>query len=252
MGNEYFSVALVELEDGPKELRGPLPNAWLARMLVDTDVEPAGETDGDLDLVLTKNGSDVLVQGRLRTRVSLPCARTLDPAVYAISAEVFLLLAPASAGPHSAERSSKRRQRKAKKETPAKRGPKKQGGWEQDPEMTEQDAAQDTYSGDQVVLDSFLREFVLLELPMVPLREDLRDSPFEANPPLPDAHRASGAQHSTSPTGGTVPPGGAAECDKAVGSPLPGGHQPSETDDQPIDPRLSPLVALKAMLEKKE
>ena len=55
---------------------------------------------------------------------------------------------------------------------------------------------------------------------MVPLREDLRNAPFEANPPLPGASASS--------------------------------EQGSEGTEKPLDPRLSPLAALKAKLEKKE
>src|SRR5690606_20696570 len=126
---------------------------------------------------LTKNGADVLVRGTLSVTVSLPCARTLDPAIYHLKPDVFLMLTPASGG--EAQRSP---HRDRQKNAPRGKKPTKKGSWENDPVLSDDDAARDTYVGDQIVLDDFLREFILLELPMLPLREDLRGLPFEANP----------------------------------------------------------------------
>ena len=75
-------------------------------------------------------------------------------------------------------------------------------------------AAQDTYDGEQVVLDSFVREFILLDLPMTPLRSDL--------PLAEDAAIA--------------PPSGSA--DSAAGT------------EQTVDPRLAPLAAIAHRLRK--
>lgn len=208
-----FTVSIHDLESGPKELRAPLSDVWLRHSLRDTDVEPAGKEDGAVAVTLTKNGLDVLVQGRLEATVSVPCARTLDPAIYRIRPEVFLVLSPAAKG--SAPRG--RRQRGSTK-SDVNRG--ERGGWERDPVMKREDAAQDTYSGDMVILDDFLREFILLEVPMVPLREDLRGEANEANPPLP--------QHMGPNT------------------------RTGAGDEKPLDPRLSPLAEIKARLEKKE
>jgi uncharacterized metal-binding protein YceD (DUF177 family) len=78
--------------------------------------------------------------------------------------------------------------------------------------LSDEDAGKDTYDGHEVVLDDFVREFVILELPMFPRRSDLPIDQTAANPPLP-----AGSQ--------------------------PGG-------DKPLDPRLSPLAELKSRLEK--
>lgn len=201
-----------ELDDGPKELSGPLTREWLSHILRDTDVQPEGPDPGDLNLWLTKTGPDVLVQGSLRAVVSLPCARTLDPAIYRLRAEVFLMLTPAAGAANSA-----RRRRPEREKPPGAKKAAKKAGWETDPELSDEEAALDTYSGELIVLDEFLREFILLEVPMVPLREDLRGVPFEANPPLPDA-----------------------------------GPSEENSAEKPIDPRLSPLRDLKARLENKE
>jgi len=72
--------------------------------------------------------------------------------------------------------------------------------------MDADDAAMDTYFGDEVVLDGFVREAILLELPMFPLC-------FDACPGI-------GARPSESV--------------------LP------ETEDPNIDPRLAPLLELRS------
>lgn len=216
-----FSVSLGDLEDGPKEMTGPLTPEWLRNLLQDTEVEPVGDAAGRLDVTLTKNGVEVLVQGYMDLTVSVPCARTLDPAIYRLRPEVFLMLSPAG-GSDAGIRAGGHRDRTERRGKKAEKKSDKKGGWEKDPELSEEDAASDTYSGDQIVLDNFLREFILLEIPMLPLREDLRDVPFEANPPLPAA--------------------GASVQDAAV----------AESGETPLDPRLSPLRDLKARLEKKE
>jgi len=232
-----YAVPLRDLEDGPKTLRGAVSDAWLAHQLADTDVTPAGQDDGALDVTLTKNGRDVLVRGRLTVTVQVPCARTLDPAVYRVSPEVFLLLGPKAGGAgegggHRAGRSPHRAATTAGAGPRAQaaregRGASKGSGesWDQDGLLDPADAARDTYSGDHVVLDEFLREFILLEIPMVPLREDLRKAPFEATPSPPG-----------SPSAG--------ESSRVAKSELSGPEE--------LDPRLSPLIALKARLEQKE
>lgn len=226
-----FYATLHELEDGPKELTGAITDDWLRHILEDTDVTPAGTNDGVLDVLLTKTGHDVLVQGHLTAHVSVPCARTLDPAHYRVRPEVFLMLVPAAKRPgqgaepkHGHRKGTAPHPNRDAERKSGKNAGKSGGNWDSDPILSDEDAAQDTYFGDQVVLDHFIREFILLEVPMIPLREDLRGTGFEANPPLPD-------------TGGA--------WSKTDAS-------PSGSADRPLDPRFSALAELKAQLEKKE
>ena len=69
---------------------------------------------------------------------------------------------------------------------PEKKGGRKRRGWSDDPELREADAATDTYAGEQVVLDHFVREFLVLEIPMV-VHKDLRSEPASAIAPPPAA-----------------------------------------------------------------
>lgn len=222
--SKNFCVGLHELEDGPRELEGTVSAEWLDKLLDDTDVRHGSDEAGRLSLVLTKNGPDVLVQGFLDVTIGVPCARTLDPAIYRIRPDIFLLLSPKSGAPAT----PKSPRRAHGKKNAATRAGGRHSDEDQDEELSGEEAARDTYSGDQIVLDEFLREFILLEVPMIPLREDLRDLPFEANPPLPgDQDHASGNSASRN-----------------------GASKASEVDS--LDPRLSPLREIKARLEKKE
>jgi uncharacterized metal-binding protein YceD (DUF177 family) len=225
MVSARFIIRIPDLESGPKIVRAPIPPEWLDEILEDTEVRHAGGP-GELSLSATKSGQDVLIRGNLTVTVQVPCARTLDPAIYELKPDIFLLLSPARRGAEGgrAERArparaggDRARPEKGRSEpvkpaeTRAKsKGTRGTGGWESDPELTDEGAATDTYSGDDLVLDKFLREFILLEVPMVPLREDLRDSDFEARPRLP------------------------------------------ESQERAADPRLSPLALLKDRLEKKD
>jgi uncharacterized metal-binding protein YceD (DUF177 family) len=260
-----YVVPLRDLEDGPKTLRQPISDAWLSQQLSDADAAPAGQSDGFLDVTLTKSGRDVLVRGRLAVTVQVPCARTLDPAVYRVTPEVFLLLGPkaggaAEAGPHRGGRSEERGTNRAHgprgaaaRGTAGRQGTARGaqaatksggGGWEEDSLLDEEDAARDTYSGEQVVLDDFLREFILLEIPMVPLREDLRKAPFEATPSPPGSPSAG----DSSPSSHLQP--AESEVTRSEAGQSEAGQSAKAAEK--VDPRLSPLVALKARLEKKE
>ena len=235
MASPLFAIPVRDLDNGPKVIQGPMPAEFLGALLADTDVSPYGETEAKLSLTIENTNPQILIRGNMDVTVAVPCARTLDPAVYRLQPDVFLLLAPAGADPHKSQSVQKRSRaprtperlaevaaKKAAAGKPPTRPSKpKVGAWDNDPELGEQDAAVDTYTGDQIVLDDFIREFILLEIPMVPLREDLRSLPIEASPPPPSGDPRAKA-----------------------GS---GAHE-----EKPLDPRLSPLAALKAKLEQKK
>lgn len=180
MSKNLLVVPVADLERGPRDVEWELGEAWLGRALEGTDASPRGV--GSFSARLTKNGKEVLVQGHARASVEVPDARTLEPVALTLESEVFLMLAPAptSVGP--------KRMRKAAKK-PAETGQKKPArGWKDDPELTQAEAGQDSYSGDEVVLDEFVREFLLLELPMV-VHKDLPtdQAPGIAPPPAPES-----------------------------------------------------------------
>jgi uncharacterized metal-binding protein YceD (DUF177 family) len=224
-----FVVSLTDLERGPKQVTWPISATWLARALEGTEAVP-GDRPGELEIEFSKNGREVMARGQLSVDVTMPCSRTLEPVPVEVASEVFLLLTPATTldvgarRPRRVDRESPRDAREkgttgkaAEKSTHSKGRPsgKQSGGgagWVEDPVLTEQDAARDTYSGEQIVLDRFVREFILLELPMFPMQKGL---PSEE----PATIAASGVEPSA---------------------------------ERPIDPRLLPLVEIASRLRNKE
>jgi uncharacterized metal-binding protein YceD (DUF177 family) len=188
MDRPLFSVPLADLETGEREIDQEIPVGWLASALEGTEAVPRG-LPGRLEVTVSKSGREVMVRGHARAAVTMPCARTLDPVDFDLDAEVFLLLMPAAVAPHPPKaltpaQAKKREQRENQPKKPALRPAKAR---EEAPPLVEEDAARDTYDGDRVVLDAFVREFLVLELPMVPLREDLRSgaTPAIERPPAP-------------------------------------------------------------------
>jgi uncharacterized protein len=231
-----FVVSVKDLDDGPKTLSGEISIDWLRNALEGSEATPA-DRGGSLEVHLSKNGGrEVLVRGVVRVSVIVPCARTLAPIALDLSPEILLLLRRTEAAPErqrgAAAPDAKPRAKRAKRERGDSTGAapegagarhgrpggnhgtraQPRGGWDDDPELGPIDAAQDTFEGEQIVLDPFIREFILLELPLFPVRQDLPSLPVEARASAPD-------------------------------------FQESETS---IDPRLAPLAELKDRLAQKQ
>jgi len=225
MSRPELVVPVADLEQGPKHSQFVLSEAWLRRALEGTEataVEP-----GKVVATLTKNGSSVLVRGEVVADLTMPCVVTLDPVPVPVRVELVLMLSQQGGGSTNHEgHVARRRARPERAETAKipgktadpraetrKRGDKGDGHWEDTPLLSDEIAGQDTYDGHEIVLDDFVREFLILELPMFPRRSDLPTEQTAANPPLPADSQ-------------------------------PGG-------DKPLDPRLSPLAELKSRLEQK-
>jgi uncharacterized metal-binding protein YceD (DUF177 family) len=194
-----FVVRLADLERGPKRVSFPLTLPFLGWAFADTEVEAQGE--GSLELELTKTGEEVMVRGGAQVHVHVPCVVTLDPLPFELKPEIFLLLYPEPKTTAAGEKGKNKGKRAGKRAE------------EPEPELSTEDAARDTYKGEEVVLDSFVREFLLLELPAYPRRSDLPSSE-----------------------------------ERLSSRPL---DQP-EASEKPVDPRLSPLLALAGRLKTKK
>lgn len=185
-----FSVPLADLDYGEREIDEEIPPAWLTQTLEGTEATVRSKP-GRLVVTISKNGREVMVRGKARAYVTMPCARTLDPVDFDLEPDIFLLLAPPGEGaPRPTAKAQPGQGKKPADKKPAERKPK--GGRErrkreEEAVLAEEEAARDTYEADRVTLDRFLREFLLLELPMVPLREDLRSeaTPAIERPPEP-------------------------------------------------------------------
>lgn len=163
MSSSQFNVAVADVERSEQHRTWDVPIAWLSTALAGTEAAPT-ERAGRLTVSVLKNGRQFLIRGKISVQVQLPCARTLDPAIYDLSPELFLML-NRELGDDGPRRARHRHKPKENEEADA---------------LTEEDAAFDTFLGDIIHLDDFVREQILLELPMVPLRSDLRLDPSPA------------------------------------------------------------------------
>jgi uncharacterized protein len=160
MNPSLFSVAVADVERDEQQRTWDIPLAWLSWALADSEAEGTSKT-GRLTASLMKSGSQFMVRGQIRVQVQLPCARTLDPVVYDLAPELFLMLTREPGATTSTER-PRRRTRNSPPEDA------------EEPLLSDEDAANDVFRGETIQLDKFVREQVLLELPMFPLRSDLR------------------------------------------------------------------------------
>jgi uncharacterized protein len=146
-----FIVPIHDLDVAGEDARFAITPAWLRGALEGCEAQPAGP-DGLLDVHLSKTGHEVLVQGQVDVRLTVPCARCLAPVEVRPHVELSLLLSPSAGAPKGAP----------------KAGPK--GGPKGDEAEFDGDEADvDTYDGEEVVLDRFVREAILLESPTFPL-----------------------------------------------------------------------------------
>ncbi|MGK3963081.1 DUF177 domain-containing protein [Sorangium sp. So ce118] len=213
-----FAVSANDIDISGLSLDMSVPTDWLNAELADADV--TGRAPGHLSARLSRTGNEIVVRGRVKAPVATPCARCLSPAPLDIDAELSLLLRPApkaeTHGPgHRHRRDDGGRNGAAKAEPKVK---------EAEYEFTADEADVDTYDGETVVLDPFIREAILLEMPNFPLCS-------EACPGIGPA-----ASREDRQGGSSTLVGGAVEEDEAA----PG-----------LDPRLAPLSALREKLGQK-
>jgi len=125
------------------------------------------------------------VRGKAEVSITMPCVVTMDPLSFELRPEILLLLGPGPAtAPVPKTKASAKTPAATASSSPAKK--KKSKKWGDEPELSDNEAGRDTFSGDLVVLDDFVREFILLELPMYPRRSDLPSPGDAASPPAPE------------------------------------------------------------------
>jgi DUF177 domain-containing protein len=172
-----FSVPVRDLERSDLRRSWEIPVEWLGWALADSEAQPDGKP-GTLELYLKKQGREILVKGRALASVTMPCARTLEPVPVALDAEILLLLVPRPTPAANAPKAPRRQRKGALEPRRSERAADAEAEDAASELLSAEQAARDEYSGEQVELDAFVREHLLLELPLFPVRSDL---PFEAN-----------------------------------------------------------------------
>jgi uncharacterized protein len=211
-----FVIPAADIDAAGRSIDADLAVEWLDKQLAECDAK--AHQLGHLAVRLSRSGNEIVVRGRVRAAVEVPCGRCLAPAKLNIDAELGLLLQPARPAPPEPGTTKAGKKRKgAAAATPAtdaiapvkaagkKRAPKEKDLPEYEFSSGEADA--DTYDGETVVLDDFVREAILLEIPIFPL------------------------------------------CSEACPGIAPGSSDKVDDGDLPrVDPRLAPLGALRAAL----
>jgi DUF177 domain-containing protein len=158
-----FVVPIHDLDVEGREVSFPITAAWLRGALEACEMQPAGP-EGRLEAHLTKTGNEVLVQAQVDVVLTIACARCLQPVQLRPAIELALLLYPASS-----VASPRRRPSRAAEPPSAHRPAASRAAEPGDGDISGEEADLDTYEGDEVVLDRFVREAVLLESPIFPL-----------------------------------------------------------------------------------
>jgi uncharacterized protein len=189
-------------------LEAELPPSWLDAQLEEASAVALGSGRVSARLS-SSGRADVVVRGEVEAKVRVPCARCLGPAELDLHGELSLLLQPRPGLAHEHGGSSGRRAPRASSPKPGSAGqakasskgevaqassvasaPKardsvrgassaKRGAGVRaaaaakatlpEYEFSSEEAEVDEYDGERVVLDSFVREALLLELPSFPL-----------------------------------------------------------------------------------
>lgn len=127
---------------GPHPLTVEIPVAWMREILADTDAAILAPGRARLDLTF-HGGGGVLVRGRVEITLRVPCARCLEPAQVATSAEVCVNFVPGESTPHAA------------------------GGEEEEDVEVDLEAPEElTYSGHHLDLHPLIAEQVAMAYPM--------------------------------------------------------------------------------------
>jgi uncharacterized metal-binding protein YceD (DUF177 family) len=186
-----FSLDVNELDEIGKDYSFPVKASWLVRELDGCPGMrgPAADTaDGVLAIHAQKSGTDYLVRGHVTATVIAECYRCLEDVTCTVTAELTALYVPAPAAKPQSKVDAKPQSKvdakpqskvdaKATSKVDAKAKAAKADDEEED--LGADEAENETFSGDKLVLDSLAREHVILEVPMQPLcREDCPGIPI--------------------------------------------------------------------------
>ena len=142
-----FSLPARDLDAAGKSVRFVVRAGWIRGALEGTGVGTPG-ADGELDVRLSKSGTDVVVHGKLRAALTVECARCLEPARVVVNEPISALVIPMTDKRESS------------------------GSERDDDDLVPDQPDLLSYDGETVVLDELIRDELLLGIPFVPLCSD--------------------------------------------------------------------------------
>ena len=132
---------LQNIDEAGKDFAFELSHAWLDHVLHDATLraDPA-YGPGQLHVHIQQNGLEYLVHGKLRAHLLTECGRCLGDAKVPVDVDLAALFARATQQPQPDVL-----------------------------ELTEDDLQREEFTGQDIVLDAWVREHLVLEVPMQPL-----------------------------------------------------------------------------------
>jgi uncharacterized protein len=144
MASREFFVPSRDLDAAGKQFRFAVRAPWIRGAVEGTDVRTS-DRDGELEVRVSKSGTDVVVRGTITAELIIPCARCLQPAHVTVREPLSALFVPTSAAPTS------------------RHDPREAD------DMSTDEADVLPYDGEAVVMDDLVRDEILLGIPMIPL-----------------------------------------------------------------------------------
>lgn len=162
-----IDVAANDIDTSGMSLEVELLPEWITAQVEDASAH--AEQSGWFVGRLSKSGkADIVVHGKVKATVSVPCARCLKPVPVDVRTEIALLLKPkAGAGDGRAKAGAARAKGVATR--PAASRAAASRARPEEYEFASEEAELDEYDGERVIVDPFVREAILLELPSFPL-----------------------------------------------------------------------------------
>lgn len=138
-----FVLQIQDLDESGKDWNFAIGTDWLSSALRETELKPAGD-DGSLQVRAQQSGDDVLVQGQIAANMLASCARCLVDVNIGVNLALTALFSPEHTRPSSSD----------------------------EIEVRLDEMNRDYYGGSEIILDSMVREHLLLEVPMKTLCSD--------------------------------------------------------------------------------
>jgi len=187
-----FIIPANDIDTAGFPVDADLPIDWLTSELAEGSLTATapGHFTGRLSRTGIGTGSpdEIVLRGRVRAELTMPCARCMDPTAVSVNAQMTLLLKPAPTA-KTATKGARKRGHDHEHENGNGKAPAKAKTEEEEYEFTSEEADFDLYDGDTVVLDPFIREAILLEVPNFPLCSDacpgIRRADLERAEPAP-------------------------------------------------------------------
>lgn len=155
-----FALQVVDIDETGKDYTFELKQPWVAASLADANLHIDPEAGpGTLEVHAQKNGNEYLVTGQVRAKLTTDCGRCLGVAHVPVETSFATLFTRSANTAHPAGHAG-----------PGHKGHAKEA--DEDLELDESDdeeLSREEFSGHEIVLDTLIREYLVLETPMQPL-----------------------------------------------------------------------------------